>query len=579
MPGRATDDRRYAPRRARRTSCGGRAASPSRSATARWELRWPRPPADRLEYLLEIERPRRRASSACRDPENPLRARRASSARSRVSSSRATSRRRGSRDADSPPGELRELELRARLLRTVGRRASLWSRGRHRPGAAAAAAARPRRPRVRRVLAARCACSTTSSPSASCRRCAPRCCRRRATATRRYSASTRYARALAEEWLPRCARRRRTRPKPVAMGASLGALALLHAHWHAPGRARRALPPVGQLLPPPARRARVAASAASRGSPASSRPSSAAAAEPGRDPGDAHLRHAPRRTSTTTASSRPRSQRRGWEARLVEHRDAHNWISWRDALHPHLPTSCSGPAYEARRPRRHPRLRPLGPAAARLPLPAGQPLRVGGARHDRRARAADRRRPREGLLRRLVGRAAAGSTTALPLEERARRHGAYEHWLLGHVAPWIHARLRRPARRSRSTGVVLRRLPRRRTSRSAAPTSSRSRSACPASTTSRGVGWGERGDAVYFHNPVDYVAAPARRAPRLAALAAAPRARRRARRLGGLDRRARVDASASHRSSAGRGSRTSSTSGATTPPTTGPPGARRSPTT
>ena len=27
---------------------------------------------------------------------------------------------------------------------------------------------------------------------------------------------------------------------------------------------------------------------------------------------------------------------RGWEARLVEHRDAHNWISWRDALHPHL---------------------------------------------------------------------------------------------------------------------------------------------------------------------------------------------------------------------------------------------------
>ena len=30
-------------------------------------------------------------------------------------------------------------------------------------------------------------------------------------------------------------------------------------------------------------------------------------------------------------------------------------------------------------------------------------------------------------------------------------------------------------------------------------------------------GWGERGDAAYFNNPVDYVAAPARRPPGLAA--------------------------------------------------------------
>ena len=27
----------------------------------------------------------------------------------------------------------------------------------------------------------------------------------------------------------------------------------------------------------------------------------------------------------------------------------------------------------------------------------------------------------------------------LPLEERARRHGAFEEWLLSHVVPWIHA--------------------------------------------------------------------------------------------------------------------------------------------
>ena len=26
----------------------------------------------------------------------------------------------------------------------------------------------------------------------------------------------------------------------------------------------------------------------------------------------------------------------GWDVRYVEQRDAHNWIAWRDVLHPHL---------------------------------------------------------------------------------------------------------------------------------------------------------------------------------------------------------------------------------------------------
>ena len=29
-------------------------------------------------------------------------------------------------------------------------------------------------------------------------------------------------------------------------------------------------------------------------------------------------------------------RRQGWQAALVEHPDAHNWVSWRDSLHPHL---------------------------------------------------------------------------------------------------------------------------------------------------------------------------------------------------------------------------------------------------
>ena len=45
-----------------------------------------------------------------------------------------------------------------------------------------------------------------------------------------------------------------------------------------------------------------------------------------------------------------------------------------------------------------------------------------------------------------------------------------------------------------------------RTSRSSARTCSRSRSACRATTTRRpGTRWGERGDATYFNNPIDYV--------------------------------------------------------------------------
>ena len=28
--------------------------------------------------------------------------------------------------------------------------------------------------------------------------------------------------------------------------------------------------------------------------------------------------------------------RQGYEVGLVEHRDAHNWVSWRDVLEPHL---------------------------------------------------------------------------------------------------------------------------------------------------------------------------------------------------------------------------------------------------
>src|SRR6202007_2492291 len=46
-----------------------------------------------------------------------------------------------------------------------------------------------------------------------------------------YSASARYARVLGAEWLPALAEAAPFPGRPLGLGASLGALALLHAHW------------------------------------------------------------------------------------------------------------------------------------------------------------------------------------------------------------------------------------------------------------------------------------------------------------------------------------------------------------
>jgi esterase/lipase superfamily enzyme len=98
--------------------------------------------------------------------------------------------------------------------------------------------------------------------------------------------------------------------------------------------------------------------------------------------------------------------------------------------------------------------------------------------------------------------AASWSDRSLPLEERARRHGAYESWIHEQVVPFIHhdtgpeiltagvslgafhavnLALKRPDRFPLAVGM--------------------SGNYDPASWD----GWGERGDAVYFNNPMDYV--------------------------------------------------------------------------
>jgi esterase/lipase superfamily enzyme len=92
----------------------------------------------------------------------------------------------------------------------------------------------------------------------------------------------------------------------------------------------------------------------------------------------------------------------------------------------------------------------------------------------------------------------------LPLEERARRHEGYEAWLLGHVVPlidWDCGGRQEVVTTGVSFGAY-----------HAANLALRHADRFPLAICLSGVydvsvvGWGERGDAVYFHNPADYVA-------------------------------------------------------------------------
>lgn len=90
----------------------------------------------------------------------------------------------------------------------------------------------------------------------------------------------------------------------------------------------------------------------------------------------------------------------------------------------------------------------------------------------------------------------------LPLEERARRHGFYETWIVERVVPFI-------AEDCEETDIVV-------TGISfgayhAANFALKRADLFPLAICQSGVydvsavGWGERGDAVYFNNPADYV--------------------------------------------------------------------------
>ena len=247
-----------------------------------------------------------------------------------------------------------------------------------------------------------------------------------------YSASARYARALAGEWLPRDSRGRRPTGRRCCSGASLGALAALHATGR-PGPAS-------------------AGSSSSRAASSGRRFDAQEAALPrfaritrfvGAVLGGARVRAAiPMTITCGTAEenldnnrvARGRAHARGWDARARRAPDAHNWISWRDSFAP-APrrAAAAGAGREARRRARDRR------DCSRTATGAG---RCSSSRRSRAA-AGTGRTGMIGALAGLIddgrvkvycvdacGRVARGAPTTLPLEERARRHGDYEDWIL-----------------------------------------------------------------------------------------------------------------------------------------------------
>jgi len=100
--------------------------------------------------------------------------------------------------------------------------------------------------------------------------------------------------------------------------------------------------------------------------------------------------------------------------------------------------------------------------------------------------------------------AASWSNRDIPLEERARRHGGYESWILGAVVPWIYrdcggelpvATLGCSMGAFHAANFALKHADR-------SPLAMcLSGNYDPASWH----GWGERGSEAYFNNPLDYV--------------------------------------------------------------------------
>jgi enterochelin esterase-like enzyme len=295
-----------------------------------WRLTFPRPEADRFEYLLEVTR-RAGTTEVLPDPSDPRRAAGPFGEKS-VIEFPGYEEQSWVSDDDMARGELRALPLETGRLRTTID-ALLWS----------AADTDPARPLPLLVVHDGPEYADYSSllrlldhlvdfgeiPELRALLLPPPPDRNEA-----YSASARYANALAADLLPAAREHAPTDRAPVLMGASLGALASLHAHFRNPGLVgglflqsgsffRRRFDSHESSFSRFARIARFVGQVHGHSGFVAPVPTkiTCGAAEENRDNNEA-LADALRR--------------RGWPVRTAWNRDAHNWIAWRDALHPHL---------------------------------------------------------------------------------------------------------------------------------------------------------------------------------------------------------------------------------------------------
>lgn len=143
-----------------------------------------------------------------------------------------------------------------------------------------------------------------------------------------YSASARYTRALADELLPALG----PSPLTVGMGASLGALALLHAHRHRPGSFDALFLQSGSFF---RRRDRHEANFP-RFDRISRFVGTALTRTPERPIPVAIVCGTVEDNFATNLALWEALRRQGYDASFHEFRDGHNWVAWRDSFHPHL---------------------------------------------------------------------------------------------------------------------------------------------------------------------------------------------------------------------------------------------------
>jgi enterochelin esterase-like enzyme len=305
-----------------------------RGRSRTWELRLPAPEAvSRLEYRLEVEHAGGRLEIVC-DPANPLRATSPFGDRSVLELD-------GYEppvwldDADAPAGAVEPFAVRSRTLRT-GIAGLLWSahgleRGTFAPllvvhdgpeyseharllqmldSAVAELEVRPFRAALLQPPGDR---------------------------NETYSASTRYANALAREVVPALTALAPAPDLPgarIGMGASLGALAAFHAH-----RLHRHL--FGALFLQSGSFFRRATDGQEAGFPRFVRVSRfvGSVVRADRAPAPIPIVLTCGRAEENVANNRALREalwRQRYDVRLHEHADLHNWVSWRDTFHPHL---------------------------------------------------------------------------------------------------------------------------------------------------------------------------------------------------------------------------------------------------